>query len=135
MKPGHGGQIHELEEGKVRLLSRREAKIIICRIYWQFEISQISRGSKNPLVQEKYKFRACCIKVNLCQKLLFLHQLTHNMTTESQIVHWITSSIHENFKLKPWENLLCTEIVSDIQYTTCFPHVLQKEKLLTKIYL
>ena len=33
------------------------------------------------------------IQVNLCQKLLFLHQLTHNMTTD---FHWITSSIHEN---------------------------------------
>ena len=36
--------------------------------------------------------------------------------------------------------MLCAEIVSDIQnsfctYTTCFPHVLQKEELLTKIYL
>ena len=35
--------------------------------------------------------------------------------------------------------MLCTEIVSDIQrfflYTTCSPHVLQKEELLTKIYL
>ena len=35
--------------------------------------------------------------------------------------------------------MLCTEIVSDIQeqilYTTCSPHVLQKEELMTKIYL
>ena len=35
--------------------------------------------------------------------------------------------------------MLCTEIVSDIQkqflYTTCSPHVLQKEELLTKNYL
>ena len=41
--------------------------------------------------------------------------------------------------LKPWENLLCTEIVSDIQnnfYTQhVLPNVLQKEELLTKIYL
>ena len=36
------------------------------------------------------------------------------------------------------ENMLCTEIVFDIQnifLTTCFPHVLQKEQFLTKIYL
>ena len=36
--------------------------------------------------------------------------------------------------------MLCTEIVSDFQkkistYTACSPHVLQKEELLTKIYL
>ena len=32
------------------------------------------------------------------------------------------SSIHENFKLKPGENMLCTEIVSDIQNRTIFVH-------------
>ena len=31
--------------------------------------------------------------------------------------------------------MLCTEIVSDIQKKFCTPHVLQKEELLTKIYL
>ena len=58
----------------------------------------------------------------------------------------------ENFKLKPGENKLSTEIVSDIQnnfrtqhvlpvsvdlnlQTLCSPHVQQKEELLTKIYL
>ena len=43
------------------------------------------------------------------------------------------------FKLKPWENMLCTEIVSDTQNNFCtkhvLPHVLQKEELQTKIYL
>ena len=50
-----------------------------------------------------------------------------------------TSSMHENSKLKPEENMLCTEIVSDIQNNSgkqhVLPHVLQKEELLTKIYL
>ena len=31
--------------------------------------------------------------------------------------------------------MLCTEIVFDIQYNFCTQHVLQKEELLTKIYL
>ena len=31
--------------------------------------------------------------------------------------------------------MLCTEIVSDIQSNICTQHVLQKEELLTKIYL
>ena len=34
------------------------------------------------------------------------------------------SSIHENSKLKPEENMLCTEIVSDIQNNLCTQHVL-----------
>ena len=46
--------------------------------------------------------------------------------------------VHENSKLKPEENMLCTEIVSDIQQFFkhhVFPYVLQKEEPLTKIYL
>ena len=41
-----------------------------------------------------------------------------------EIVHWITSSIHENSKLKSGENTFCTEIVSDIQNNFCKQHVL-----------
>ena len=52
---------------------------------------------------------------------LILHQLTHNMTTD---VHWITSSIHKNSKLQLGKNMLCTEIVSDIQNNLCTQHVL-----------
>ena len=37
---------------------------------------------------------------------------------------YITSSIHENSKLKPGKNMLCTEIVSDIQNNFCTQHVL-----------
>ena len=36
------------------------------------------------------------VQVIFFQKHLILHQLTHNMT---KIVHWITSSVHENSKL------------------------------------
>ena len=32
--------------------------------------------------------------------------------------------LHENSKLKPGENMLCTEIVSDIQNSFCKQHVL-----------
>ena len=38
----------------------------------------------------------------------------------------ITSSIHENSKLKPGENMLCTGIVSDIQNNFCTQLVLQR---------
>ena len=36
----------------------------------------------------------------------------------------MTSPVHENFKLKPGENMLPTEIVSDIQNNFCTQHVL-----------
>ena len=51
------------------------------------------------------------LQVNLCQKLLFLHQLTHNVTTD------------------------CSLNSEQFLYMTCSPHVLQKEELLTQIYL
>ena len=37
-----------------------------------------------------------CVQVNLCQRLLFLHQLTHNMTTDCS---W---NYHENYKGRTW---------------------------------
>ena len=32
------------------------------------------------------------VQVNLCQKLLFLHQLTHNMTTDCSLIYQISTS-------------------------------------------
>ena len=59
------------------------------------------------------------LQVNLCEKLLFLHQLTQNITfIESQVQYMkISSSEHG-------ENILCTEIVFDIQNNICTQHVL-----------
>ena len=36
------------------------------------------------------------VQVNLCQKLLFLHQLTHNMTTDCSL------NYHKNYKHRTW---------------------------------
>ena len=44
------------------------------------------------------------VQVNLCQKLLFLHQLTHNMTTDWSLFKTIVSS-------KYLQNMLSTQIV------------------------
>ena len=76
------------------------------------------------------------LQVNLCQKLLFLYQLTHNMTTDCSL----------NYKINTWkfqaqtkgEHVLyrnCFWHSEQFLYTTCSPHVLQKEELLIKIYL
>ena len=68
------------------------------------------------------------LQVNLCQNHLFLHQLTHNMTTD-----WITSLVHENSKLRTcWEHVVyinCSEYQNKNQflYTTCSQHVLTVE--------
>ena len=64
------------------------------------------------------------IQVNLCQKLLFLHQL-HPQYDDRLFIELQIQYIHENSKLKPGENMLCTEIVSDIQNNFCTQHVLQ----------
>ena len=44
------------------------------------------------------------IQVNLCQKLLFLHQLIHNITTDCSLLMKIVSSEY-------MQNMLCTQIV------------------------
>ena len=56
------------------------------------------------------------VQVNLCQKLLFLHQLTHNMTADC--------SEHVVYSKCFWHS-------EQFLYTTCS----RKEELLTKIYL
>ena len=38
----------------------------------------------------------CCVQVNLCQKLLFLHQLTHNLTTCSVLVIFMVHNFMNN---------------------------------------
>ena len=60
------------------------------------------------------------VQVNLCQKLLFLHQLTHNMTTDCSLFMKIVSSEY-------LQNMLYTQIVvfvllwhsEQLWYTTC----------------
>ena len=76
------------------------------------------------------------VQVNLCQKLLFLHQLTHNMTTDCSLNYKFNTW---KFQAQTWgEHVVyrnCFWHSEQFLYTTCSPHVLQKEELLTKIYL
>ena len=51
------------------------------------------------------------VKVNLCQKLLFLHQLTHNMTTDCSL----------NYKFNTWKFQAQTW-GEHIVYRNCFWH-------------
>ena len=76
------------------------------------------------------------VQVDLCQKLLFLHQLTRpqydgRLSIELQVQYMkIPRSEHG-------EHMLCPEIVFDIQNNFCTQNVLpmfcKKEGLLTKI--
>ena len=76
------------------------------------------------------------VQVNLCQKLLFLHQLTHNMTTDCSLNYKFNTW---KFQAQTWgEHVVyrnCFWPSEQFLYTTCSSHVLQKEELLTKIYL
>ena len=62
------------------------------------------------------------VQVNLCQKLLFLHQLTHNMVTDCSLNYnfniW-------KFQAQIWRNqVVYCQIASDIQNNFCTQHVL-----------
>ena len=60
-----------------------------------------------------------CTGKSLSEALIFA---STNPQYDDRFVHWITGSIHEKSKLKPGENMLCTEIVSDIQTSDIFDH-------------
>jgi len=74
------------------------------------------------------------IKVNLCQKLLFLHQLTHNMTADCSLNYKRNTW---KFQAQTWREHVvyrnCFWHSEQFLYTTCSHHVRQKEELLTKI--
>ena len=62
-----------------------------------------------------------CTGKSLSEALIFA---STNPQYDNKLFIEFTSSIHENSKLKPGENILCTEIVSDIQNNFCTQHVL-----------
>ena len=62
------------------------------------------------------------VQVNLLQKHLFLHQLTHNATKD-----WITSSVHENCKLRTsWEHVVWINcfFVFVLTFRTIYVHII-----------
>ena len=83
----------------------------------------------------KYVFKPglAIVQVNLCQKLLFLHHLTNNMTTDCSFFMKIVSSEY-------LQNMLCTQIVIFVCFLT-FRTILVHNmlcrccKLLKRIYL
>ena len=102
----------------------------------------VNRGSligwifKKPVTQFARSITTSYIQVNLCQKLLFLHQLTHNMTTDCSLNYKFNTW---KFQAQTWgEHVVyrnCFWHSEHFLYTTGSPHVLQKEELLTNIYL
>ena len=74
------------------------------------------------------------VQVNLCQKLLILHQLTHNMITDCS---W-------NYEFSTWkfqaQNMgrtcyVHTEIVFDIHHNFCTQHVLRLQFSCTELVI
>jgi hypothetical protein len=65
--------------------------------------------------------RSTSVQVNLCQKLLILNHLTHNMTTDCSLNYKFNTW---KFKAQTWGELFRTEIVSGIQNNFCTQHVL-----------
>ena len=78
----------------------------------------------------------CVLQVNLFQKLLCLHQLTHNMRTDCSLNYKFNSW---KFQAQTWGEHVayrnCFWHSEQFLYATCSPHALQKEEVLTKIYL
>ena len=68
------------------------------------------------------------LQVNDCQKLLFLHQLTHNMTTDCSLNYKFNTW---KFQAQTWgEHVVCRNCFwhsEQFLNTACSPHVLQKK--------
>ena len=67
------------------------------------------------------------LQVNLCQKLLFLHQLTHNMTSDCSLNYKFNTYMKipsSNLRRSCVQKGYPTEIVTDIQNNFCTQHVL-----------
>ena len=78
---------------------------IVFFIFEIFRLQQAEISSSNQKSQLK-------VQENLCQKLLFLHQLTHNMTADCSLnYHFSTWKFQA-----PWgeheKNMLCTQFLS-----------------------
>ena len=59
---------------------------------------------------------------SLSEALIFAS--TNQQNDDRLFIELQDQYLHENSKLKPGENMLCTEIVSDIQNNFCTQHVL-----------
>ena len=85
---------------------------------------------------QKNLIKNSLVQVNLCQKLLFLSQLTHSMMTSCSLNYKFNTW---KFQTKTWgEHVVyrnCFWHSEQFLYTTCSAHVMQKEELLAKIYL
>ena len=67
------------------------------------------------------------LQVNLCQKLLFLHQLTHNMTKDCSLIYKFNT---QQFQAQNMGRTCCVQKLiltfRTIYVHTCSPHVLPK---------
>ena len=105
------------EEG---ILDNEMNEDFLMEIFWC-----IKPKSKSTISAESTK--KFSLQVNLCQKLLLLHQLTHNMTTDCSLKYKFNTW---KFQAQTWgENVVyrnCYWHSEQFLYTTCSPHVLQR---------
>ena len=72
------------------------------------------------------------IQVNLCQKFLFLHQLTHNMTTDCSLNYKFNTYMKIS-SLNLGRTCCVQKLFLTFRTIFCTQHVLQKEELQTNI--
>ena len=66
-------------------------EIFVCKFCFPWASDYHTNKVKNKQAEKKL------IQVNLCQNLLFLHQLTHNTTKDCSLIYQF---LHENYKLR-----------------------------------
>ena len=89
-------------------------------LVWSLQNESHKDGADLPKLLWKSGKKAKVIQVNLFQKHLILHQLTHNMTKDCSLIYQFST-----WKLQA-QNMLCAQIgfCFDIQNNSCTQHVL-----------
>ena len=88
-------------------------EIFVCKFCFPWASDYHTNKVKNKQAEKK------SIQVNLCQNLLFLHQITHNMTKDCSLIYQFSA-----WKLQA-QNMLCT-------YINCFLNVKTKNNFCTQ---
>ena len=98
-------------------------------LIWIFKRFNLTRMSilQSPSTHFLSNFWPIQVQINLCQKLLFLHQLTHNMTSDCSLNYKFNTYMKipsSNLRRTCVQKGYPTEIVTDIQNNFCTQHVL-----------
>ena len=107
---------------------------------WNAQSYKFQRKTRLKLIYSEKTTKFCenftllltTVQVNLCQKLLFLHQLTHNMTIDCSLNYRFNTW---KFQAQTWGGHIVYRNSEQFMYTTCSEHVLSLQFSCTELVI